>query len=475
MKVSRHSQSFRLLFGNETRLRADTPTKQIHPGIPMFAKPRADARNHLSAQSFTLNDWQVNPSRNEIQKGSKIDRIEPLAMDVLVYLVQRRGHVVSTSELLSVIWNDRPLHSAAVKKRINQLRRALGDNHADPKFIATIPKRGYTLVAASFLASNTALINTRPERAVETRALQSYLRGMATIGVSDNFSTWSDQVKKHLELAVAQDDSFADAWAALSLIATIEGVWTDRSAFADARKYARRTLELVGNHPVGFTTLGYLFLLEDWNAEEALKSFEQALASSPYDPRALRGHMTCLQVLGRTRDAEAASQLLVSLAPGERAHAAERIKVLYGARRYTEVVKESEIRRILEPEFCLLEEPMSLVRMGQEREAADSLVRAFQYSGSTGVEDLLGSEFEHVARSLLERHVPNELQHRTLSLLAILGEFDRALALLEIQIASRAPWLVGIYTHPDFDPLRDDLRFKELLKNTGLPVIEVIR
>ena len=149
--------------------------------------------------------------------------------------------------------------------------------------------------------------------------------------------------------------------------------------------------------------------------------------------------------------------------------------MLYGARRYTEVVKESEIRRILEPEFCLLEEPMSLVRMGQEREAADSLVRAFQYSGSTGVEDLLGSEFEHVARSLLERHVPNELQHRTLSLLAILGEFDRALALLEIQIASRAPWLVGIYTHPDFDPLRDDLRFKELLKNTGLPVIEVIR
>lgn len=68
-------------------------------------------------------------------------------MDVLLFLCQRAGEVVSSDEIVSHCWpgvdtGDNPLH-----KIINQLRRALGDSATDPTYIETIRKRGYRTLA----------------------------------------------------------------------------------------------------------------------------------------------------------------------------------------------------------------------------------------------------------------------------------------------------------------------------------------
>lgn len=68
-------------------------------------------------------------------------------MDVLMHLAKTRGRVVSTDELLREVWRNRVFDDSVVYKRINQLRKAFGDDPHDPRFIATIPKRGYRLVA----------------------------------------------------------------------------------------------------------------------------------------------------------------------------------------------------------------------------------------------------------------------------------------------------------------------------------------
>jgi adenylate cyclase len=81
------------------------------------------------------------------RSGASI-KLEPRAMDLLVYLATVPDRVTSTDELLREIWRGRVFDGSVVYKKINQLRRALGDDAHGSRYIETIPKRGYRLVAA---------------------------------------------------------------------------------------------------------------------------------------------------------------------------------------------------------------------------------------------------------------------------------------------------------------------------------------
>ena len=74
-------------------------------------------------------------------------------MDLLVYFAKAGDRVVSADELLRDVWQGRVFDDGIVYKKINQLRKALGDEPHTPRFIETIPKRGYRLVAAVTLAA----------------------------------------------------------------------------------------------------------------------------------------------------------------------------------------------------------------------------------------------------------------------------------------------------------------------------------
>ena len=68
-------------------------------------------------------------------------------MAVLVYLANRSGDVVGAEELLASVWPDTITSDAAIYQRIALLRRTLGDDSHKPRYIETVPKRGYRLVA----------------------------------------------------------------------------------------------------------------------------------------------------------------------------------------------------------------------------------------------------------------------------------------------------------------------------------------
>ncbi len=100
-----------------------------------------------------INDWQIHPDNCTLvpeprqgQSGKPV-RIPPRCMDVLLYLVERPGRVVSTEELLKAFWASPSTMDHAVHKVIASLRGALGDDPHDPRFIKTLPRRGYSLIA----------------------------------------------------------------------------------------------------------------------------------------------------------------------------------------------------------------------------------------------------------------------------------------------------------------------------------------
>lgn len=101
----------------------------------------------LSRRTFKVGDWLVQPQLNEISTPDQSVRIEPKVMEVLICLASQAGEVVSKETLIQTIWSDRFVTDEVITTTIWELRRALGDEAKNPRFIQTIPRKGYRLIA----------------------------------------------------------------------------------------------------------------------------------------------------------------------------------------------------------------------------------------------------------------------------------------------------------------------------------------
>ena len=84
--------------------------------------------------------------RREIGGDERI-LLAPKAFSLLSYLVERAGRLVTETELLEAVWPGLCVQSEAVKSQLYTIRRVLGDNPKAPRFIETLPRRGYRFVA----------------------------------------------------------------------------------------------------------------------------------------------------------------------------------------------------------------------------------------------------------------------------------------------------------------------------------------
>jgi DNA-binding winged helix-turn-helix (wHTH) protein/TolB-like protein/cytochrome c-type biogenesis protein CcmH/NrfG len=112
----------------------------------MRATGETDRTNH--GKQFRIGAWLVTPTLDELQRGAQRVRLEPKAMEVLVFLARRPGEPVSREELLSGVWPGVLVGDDALTQAVTKLRKALGDDARSPSYIETISKRGYRLVAA---------------------------------------------------------------------------------------------------------------------------------------------------------------------------------------------------------------------------------------------------------------------------------------------------------------------------------------
>jgi TolB-like protein/DNA-binding winged helix-turn-helix (wHTH) protein/Flp pilus assembly protein TadD len=71
----------------------------------------------------------------------------PKAFDVLAYLVEHAGRLVTQDEILEALWSETYVNPEVLRKYILEVRKTLGDRPDNPEFIETLPKRGYRFVA----------------------------------------------------------------------------------------------------------------------------------------------------------------------------------------------------------------------------------------------------------------------------------------------------------------------------------------
>jgi len=97
--------------------------------------------------SFRVGEWTVDPASLVLSDGERTVRLRPKVMDLLVALARRPGDVQAKGELLESVWPDVTVGDGSLIVVIGELRSALGDSSDDPRYIETVPRRGYRLIA----------------------------------------------------------------------------------------------------------------------------------------------------------------------------------------------------------------------------------------------------------------------------------------------------------------------------------------
>jgi TolB-like protein/DNA-binding winged helix-turn-helix (wHTH) protein/Flp pilus assembly protein TadD len=93
--------------------------------------------------------YEVSLQSGEVRKAGVRIRVQQQPMKLLEILLERPGEVVTREELRSRVWADESFgdFDQAVNISIAKLRSALGDSAENPRFIETLPKRGYRFIA----------------------------------------------------------------------------------------------------------------------------------------------------------------------------------------------------------------------------------------------------------------------------------------------------------------------------------------
>jgi transcriptional activator of cad operon len=94
-----------------------------------------------------VGEWLVEPAVDSISRDGEVQKLEPRTMRLLLCLANSSGSVVSVDRLLTEVWPGVIVGSASVYQAVSQLRKLLGDLDPDPTYIATVPRKGYRLIA----------------------------------------------------------------------------------------------------------------------------------------------------------------------------------------------------------------------------------------------------------------------------------------------------------------------------------------
>lgn len=96
---------------------------------------------------WQIGEWIVDPGIDTISRGEQVLKLEPRTMRLLVLLAAQPGAVISIEQMLNEVWAGVIVGPASVYQAVSRLRRLLEDTDPDPTYIATVPRKGYRLVA----------------------------------------------------------------------------------------------------------------------------------------------------------------------------------------------------------------------------------------------------------------------------------------------------------------------------------------
>lgn len=100
-----------------------------------------------SSPALKVGEWRATPRLGRIERAGETRALEPKVMDLLVLLAKRPGEVLTHEEILAALWPNVVVGDDALARCVSKLRRAFDDDPKAARYVETIPKRGYRLIA----------------------------------------------------------------------------------------------------------------------------------------------------------------------------------------------------------------------------------------------------------------------------------------------------------------------------------------
>jgi DNA-binding winged helix-turn-helix (wHTH) protein/tetratricopeptide (TPR) repeat protein len=135
-------------------------------------------------KEIRFNGWVLRTDSGELDRAGKVTRLQQQPLRLLVALLDRPGEVVFREQLIAELWPDGVVdYETGLNTIVRKLRAALGDDAAGPRYIETIPRRGYRFIGridsavAGREADSMAVLSFRP--LVPDSASRALALGMA--------------------------------------------------------------------------------------------------------------------------------------------------------------------------------------------------------------------------------------------------------------------------------------------------------
>jgi DNA-binding winged helix-turn-helix (wHTH) protein len=101
--------------------------------------------------------YRFDPARGQLWRQGQVIALPPRALAVLSQLVAQAGQLVTKEALLAAGWPDTAVTEWVLTTCMRELRRALGDDARQPRYIETVHRRGYRFMAKVTALTETAL------------------------------------------------------------------------------------------------------------------------------------------------------------------------------------------------------------------------------------------------------------------------------------------------------------------------------
>jgi Tol biopolymer transport system component/DNA-binding winged helix-turn-helix (wHTH) protein len=115
-------------------------------------------------QRYRFGDVEFDRTAFRLTRAGRPVHVEPRVLEVLAHLIENRGRLVEKRELLAAVWGDTAVSEGALTRAVAQLRKAIGDDARESRYLETVPTRGYRFLAEVETGANGAAVAARPPR-----------------------------------------------------------------------------------------------------------------------------------------------------------------------------------------------------------------------------------------------------------------------------------------------------------------------
>jgi len=133
-----------------TRFLATLPTGLLSSPEESTRKLLGSSKSRMSraiTHLYQFGEFTVDGDQKVLLRNGIPRSLPPKIFDTLLILVENSGRLVGKNELMNQLWPDSFVEESNLTFSIRQLRKSLGDDARQPRFIETVPRRGYRFIA----------------------------------------------------------------------------------------------------------------------------------------------------------------------------------------------------------------------------------------------------------------------------------------------------------------------------------------